>query len=1478
MAPQTCSQLRSLKTRITPSPSDHDLNPSSSSPLSPSFDLLMNALPSPSRSVPEDQDSSFDEAELDFIYQKCQAMMEHLAVDHSESNEEHQPLSQDSDDFSADTPEPNSPRSLPSPPPPALSDVPHAPSVHHVIMCSMARPTMWAIAYQNLGTLKYQTWIDATILNFHLLSRWYAVQGRTHVRYVDLFSAIPSISSGTHVSPEAEETSLFQQRHLFHSLPADPSSPVAFVVMHASHFFVIVFDYECGSAFVLGRRISNVPETPHPYYDELHDDWNRWNGPFYWSRIAALHGYNSTDPGNVDVMVHNWTQNGYDCGPIASFVMESLMASGLYGASNTIQIPPIPCGHHLRLQMLETVKEACRRSWEDYRYLSTTILPPGNVWLQWDDTEALGEDVITDVENEVMGVQDASIICELNVVSANCPVCNRIDAGVEELSPIHSDDDLPNEDEDIPEGHQPPLLDSRAQRLRDLLRCYPYVSKARARDSRAPHAVHGRYLGGKSAAEDPLEVIRTRKHVKDWSAGSMFRFPCPTPAVYLPAYQGHWWKPFNRRYDDYECGPVLESLHQDQNCYEIVEEPYHRPGIWTSFRDYGYHLLSSFSQMFYLDPPVRLADHILPVGIPDGYDTSHQIGDYSLGRIPLPCSSSTSRILVEDVVILSASDMIQMSTADSSMLVNTFVRGKHEDGHHICLNLELDRVPLTLEHLEVTVDIDSLIWVTCDLRFHTPLAVYLGPILEEKALMQKNNHVYVDILIPQSVEDAKGIGGRTEWLTMSFPLCGIPHTPFGTLSNASGNMSIYICFPRMIHRDKMTHRRASRMPKEVLDYFWEHVLLPAISKHADVGSAPYVSLTLDEVQFKARKGTKKRPGRPKAVPFSMDVLKKINYTMREIIQRDPLRYANYGSFFFVVDCKGIKLWAKAHLFQDDSSPIDTLLNGIPALDWPHMVDRNNGELLVDLGIGIHPKWDEKLVGLWRLDCLEASFGAGGYLQGSIHHTCTLGRYGAMQAEISQERVRQTHVAFRSAYSLAYEAIRPNDNLPTFVMDKDAYALNSDFMQECMEAINMYSGEAKQRSYGVRDEYRMGGMAMEKVMDDLAHRVWFEFQARRVRALQTVQISLKELDPPNLGILTGIVCHMIRCTSSTPIILDYHVRESMALLQFSRICERFGLFFLCDLDLQKAQHLKEVQQHDDLEVLKLMQAKLKKPDGRPAWPRITLDGDEEQFPIGNMPTWSRLTKTIRDQPWLVMRSWTWSRQLSYLEPVVGKLFVQFTCQLWIQMDNAWLMDPEKRPEPTSLEDAPCNAEVPGSTVTGRWQPNFSDRMSMFFPEVMREKPAWRSPWNVFWTKPGYISEYHDLMKDRTISEQFKVTNHLEKIFSLLQTLPDSTKGSAKTPGKTWRVEDERVVLVTNPKFYRLEGISKEGEQRPARRKVSRAVKSRNRVHMDLMEHAGYGELLNSKALLLERRRLEQARNRKSAKVKNARKPPARQGEP
>jgi hypothetical protein len=65
---------------------------------------------------------------------------------------------------------------------------------------------------------------------------------------------------------------------------------------------------------------------------------------------------------------------------------------------------------------------------------------------------------------------------------------------------------------------------------------------------------------------------------------------------------------------------------------------------------------------------------------------------------------------------------------------------------------------------------------------------------------------------------------------------------------------------------------------------------------------------------------------------------------------------------------------------------------------------------------------------------------------------------------------------------------------------------------------------------------------------------------------------------------------------------------------------------------------------------------------------------------------------------------------------------------------------------------------------------------FFPNPNDDsRPANRSPWSIFWMNPGYW-EYHYLMMNCTPSEALEVTNQLEKIFSLVQTLTESVKGS------------------------------------------------------------------------------------------------------
>jgi len=196
----------------------------------------------------------------------------------------------------------------------------------------------------------------------------------------------------------------------------------------------------------------------------------------------------------------------------------------------------------------------------------------------------------------------------------------------------------------------------------------------------------------------------------------------------------------------------------------------------------------------------------------------------------------------------------------------------------------------------------------------------------------------------------------------------------------------------------------------------------------------------------------------------------------------------YESLFFILEGKGIKLLIKDGQKGHFSGPEEALCCNLPDLDWSYMMNRRHGELLVDVGISFTPHSpDVPVVGVWRLDALEASFGVGGYKQGEMHHHNTLSRYGALQAEMQQERSQQMHIAFRSTYNLYYESIQTNSNKPSFASDSDTYNLSPSYMTQCFEIAKVING-CKEKTYGVRDEYRVSGHAARIILDNIDEKV------------------------------------------------------------------------------------------------------------------------------------------------------------------------------------------------------------------------------------------------------------------------------------------------------------------------------------------------------------------------------------------------------
>ena len=111
--------------------------------------------------------------------------------------------------------------------------------------------------------------------------------------------------------------------------------------------------------------------------------------------------------------------------------------------------------------------------------------------MQWNDTDAVSKDAITQIKQESSGKQHAFIICELNVITANCLACQRNNLRQGSTSTNH--DANPNiSDSPNNENHKDnePNVNFKSKCFKMLLRWYFYMSRAKSRDLCSPQAMH----------------------------------------------------------------------------------------------------------------------------------------------------------------------------------------------------------------------------------------------------------------------------------------------------------------------------------------------------------------------------------------------------------------------------------------------------------------------------------------------------------------------------------------------------------------------------------------------------------------------------------------------------------------------------------------------------------------------------------------------------------------------------------------------------------------------------------------------------------------------------------------------------------------------------------------------------------------------------------------------------------------------------
>lgn len=581
-------------------------------------------------------------------------------------------------------------------------------------------------------------------------------------------------------------------------------------------------------------------------------------------------------------------------------------------------------------------------------------------------------------------------------------------------------------------------------------------------------------------------------------------------------------------FDDYLGGPSIQDVTIPHNPGLEKETP--TLGVWQLFQDWGYRLRPSSLHQFYLNAPTteEALAHCLSIPPPEMLEKrlNHKLlmqldsfqafsgGVENIGKFgPIP------RSLIETVqtVTWGIVDITQFHNTGhihSDESRSAYILGRWtqlDESKLIILDLEKDAISIPPKHITISIDIDSVIWVTFLLSVKTSISIHMLPYFGKKAPIHINNHVYINLLWPRSEYDIS-TGSRQEWQENKVPLSHIPHTHFARVGQGHGSANVYVFFPRMMHRKEQLPFWEVRIPNEVQCWWLNHVIYPAMWKvtHDRSSLSSYMNFTLDEMRTKS--GTK--PG--KTLPMSPGLLFSLQNEMRRIIRMADSSESlePFGSFFFALDIRGIKLLTTSDDVETED-PYDMLRSEYFSLDWDYMMDRRNGELMMDVGVGFHPPMDApasrenssdptegegirgawepggpwgSLTGIWRREKLELSYDRAGFNKGSSHSACTLSDYGGLQAEMPRSRGERVHMNFRQSYNLAYEVIRGTKTRERSLFSpKDAYSLNDTFDKSTRDLAAGFFGSTE-KSYGVREEFRASGSIIRQLLPVIKERV------------------------------------------------------------------------------------------------------------------------------------------------------------------------------------------------------------------------------------------------------------------------------------------------------------------------------------------------------------------------------------------------------
>jgi hypothetical protein len=368
---------------------------------------------------------------------------------------------------------------------------------------------------------------------------------------------------------------------------------------------------------------------------------------------------------------------------------------------------------------------------------------------------------------------------------------------------------------------------------------------------------------------------------------------------------------------------------------------------------------------------------------------------------------------------------------------------------------------------------------------------------------------------------------------------------------------------------------------------------------------------------------------------------------------------------------------------------------------------------------------------------------------------------------------------------------------------------------------------------------------------------------------------------------------------TPPRVNWYVKEALAALNYKRNCDIFGMFFIPLVDIDLPWLIEDLPEIDTIEVvreLKLTVTRRRKPQ-----PERQEHEDETRYPLGETPTWKQIAGSLQSDPTLLIPRWEEPDIERFsdcdqgsAESLAVEIFIRFTCHMWILLNPSWRIRPENRINPTTLSGAlrcwsvdvileeimdasfkACHSER--QSGPGRPSMSFSERRKLYFPDDEPKEMA--KVWRHLGEAPGYIHKYFQLRKRLGPEAKSLLDECLEELLSLCQCLPDSSR--SKSAGWIWKVERKKIVVLTNPKFYRLKRIG----QKPSTRVKSRngqagraapAHRNARSTAVAMMVSEDIPEEVAEKAYRATRRP-KKNQDKRSAKLRNRRKPPQKKSE-